>query len=98
MLYDDGRIACSFQRPSIAANDRFDAGGLSYSVIEPLKSVSMRYDGELILVEDKRELMRELGRKQLTLHLHSPVDAIPATLAPYGLTIAADGGSLQSCH
>jgi ABC-2 type transport system ATP-binding protein len=47
--------------------------------------------GELILVEDKRELMRELGRKQLTLHLHSPVDAIPATLAPYGLTIAADG-------
>jgi ABC-2 type transport system ATP-binding protein len=47
--------------------------------------------GELILVEDKRELMRELGRKQLTLHLQSPVDAIPETLAPYGLTIASDG-------
>ena len=47
--------------------------------------------GELILVADKAELMRELGRKQLTLHLHSPVDAIPAALAPYGLSIAADG-------
>jgi len=47
--------------------------------------------GELILVEEKRELMRELGRKQLTLHLHSPVDAIPEALAPYGLSIAADG-------
>ncbi|MDR3467692.1 MAG: ABC transporter ATP-binding protein [Xanthobacteraceae bacterium] len=47
--------------------------------------------GELILVEDTRELMRELGRKQLTLHLQSPVDAIPETLAPYGLTIASDG-------
>ena len=47
--------------------------------------------GEIILVEDKAELMRELGRKQLTLHLQSPVDAIPATLAPYGLALAADG-------
>jgi ABC-2 type transport system ATP-binding protein len=47
--------------------------------------------GELILVEDKAELMRELGRKQLTLHLHSPVDAIPAVLAPYGLSLTADG-------
>ncbi|MGO4713129.1 ABC transporter ATP-binding protein [Bradyrhizobium sp. 2TAF24] len=47
--------------------------------------------GELILVEDKAELMRELGQKQLTLHLQSPLEAIPAALAPYGLTIGADG-------
>jgi ABC-2 type transport system ATP-binding protein len=47
--------------------------------------------GELILVEDKAELMRELGRKQLTLHLQSRIDAVPATLAPYGLTLSADG-------
>jgi len=47
--------------------------------------------GELILVEEKAELMRELGQKQLTLHLQSPLDAIPAALAPYGLTIGADG-------
>jgi hypothetical protein len=48
----DGRIACQFQRPSIATNDRFDAGGLSYSVIEPLKKVSMHYEGELLIVAD----------------------------------------------
>jgi ABC-2 type transport system ATP-binding protein len=47
--------------------------------------------GELILVEEKAELMRELGQKQLTLHLQSKIDAIPAALAPYGLTLAADG-------
>jgi ABC-2 type transport system ATP-binding protein len=47
--------------------------------------------GELILVEEKAELMRELGRKQLTLHLTSPLDAIPAALAPYGLTLGAEG-------
>jgi hypothetical protein len=54
----DGRIACQFQRPAIASNDRFDAGGLSYSVIEPLKKVSMTFDGELIVVDDP-EALRE---------------------------------------
>src|SRR3984957_11371586 len=52
----DGRIACQFARPAIAKNDRFDAGGLSYHVIEPLKKVSMTYEGELILVEDPEAL------------------------------------------
>ena len=37
----DGRIACQFRRPSIGANDRFAAGGLSYAVIEPLRKVSI---------------------------------------------------------
>ena len=37
--------------------------------------------GEIILVEDKAELMRKLGRKQLTLQLHEPLRAIPAALA-----------------
>jgi hypothetical protein len=48
----DGRIACQFKRPSISTNDSFDAGGLSYSVIEPLKKISMHYDGDLIIVEN----------------------------------------------
>ncbi|WP_137389406.1 DUF7064 domain-containing protein [Rhodoligotrophos defluvii] len=48
----DGRIACQFQRPSITSNDKFDAGGLSYKVIEPFKRISMTYEGELIIVED----------------------------------------------
>ena len=34
--------------------------------------------GEIILVEDKAELMRKLGKKQLTLHLHKKLDARPA--------------------
>ena len=33
--------------------------------------------GEIILVENKAELMRKLGRKQLTLQLHDPLKAIP---------------------
>jgi ABC-2 type transport system ATP-binding protein len=50
--------------------------------------------GEIILVEDKAELMRKLGRKQLTLHLHKRLKAIPAALAPYQLTLANGGHEL----
>jgi ABC-2 type transport system ATP-binding protein len=50
--------------------------------------------GELILVEDKATLMRKLGRKQLTLHLHARLDAVPAELAAHRLTLAADGREL----
>jgi len=50
--------------------------------------------GEIILVEDKVELMRKLGRKQLALQLAQPLAAIPATLSGYHLELAADGTEL----
>jgi ABC-2 type transport system ATP-binding protein len=50
--------------------------------------------GELILVEEKAALMRKLGRKQLTLHLHTRLDAVPEALAAHRLTLAADGAEL----
>jgi ABC-2 type transport system ATP-binding protein len=50
--------------------------------------------GELILVEDKAELMRKLGKKQLKLELQQKLDAIPADLAGYNLALAADGREL----
>jgi ABC-2 type transport system ATP-binding protein len=51
-------------------------------------------NGELILVEDKAELMRKLGKKQLTLQLQKKLDAIPDELAAHRLTLAADGNEL----
>jgi ABC-2 type transport system ATP-binding protein len=50
--------------------------------------------GEIILVEDKAELMRKLGRKRLTIHLLAPLATIPEELARFRLELAADGGSL----
>jgi ABC-2 type transport system ATP-binding protein len=47
--------------------------------------------GEIILVEDKAELMRKLGRKQLTLQLQAPLGQVPAELARYGLELAESG-------
>ena len=50
--------------------------------------------GEIILVEDKAELMRKLGKKQLTLQLQEPLAAVPEALAAYHLTLAAGGCEL----
>ena len=57
----DGRVACQFQRPAIASNERHRAGGLDYRVIEPFQSVEMRYAGELMLLDDP-QLLREPAR------------------------------------
>jgi len=50
--------------------------------------------GEIILVEDKTRLMEKLGRKRLTVHLQSRLDAVPASLAPYQLELCDDGRAL----
>jgi ABC-2 type transport system ATP-binding protein len=50
--------------------------------------------GEIILVEDKAELMRKLGRKQLVLELRGPLATIPETLSHYALELSPDGGQL----
>ncbi|MFN3627579.1 ABC transporter ATP-binding protein [Parvibaculum sp.] len=47
--------------------------------------------GELVLVEDKTRLMKQLGRKELSVHLQSPLAAIPSALAGRPLELA-DGG------
>ncbi|WP_343699417.1 ABC transporter ATP-binding protein [Caulobacter sp.] len=50
--------------------------------------------GEIILVEDKDVLMRKLGKKQLTLQLQSPLEALPANLRGHALELAKDGNEL----
>ena len=50
--------------------------------------------GELILVEGKAELMKKLGKKELTLQLAEPLSAIPAELAEWQLELRAEGHEL----
>jgi ABC-2 type transport system ATP-binding protein len=51
--------------------------------------------GRLILVEEKKTLMRKLGKKQLTLQLQEPLQSIPAELQQWPLTLNAGGNELQ---
>jgi ABC-2 type transport system ATP-binding protein len=46
--------------------------------------------GEIILVEEKAELMRKLGKKKLALQLESAIDHVPDALARYGLHLSED--------
>jgi ABC-2 type transport system ATP-binding protein len=50
--------------------------------------------GEIILVEEKNELMRKLGKKQLTLQLAHPLEQVPRGLAPYALALSGGGSEL----
>ena len=50
--------------------------------------------GEIILVEDKAELMRKLGKKQLTLHLQDALARVPPALDAYHLELSGDGSEL----
>lgn len=50
--------------------------------------------GTIELIERKDELMRKLGRKQLTLELREPLEAIPEYLSEYNLELQADGTRL----
>src|SRR5213594_1786778 len=50
--------------------------------------------GKIILVEDKTELMRKLGKKQLTLQLQHSLLRVPPELAAHHLELSNDGCEL----
>jgi ABC-2 type transport system ATP-binding protein len=50
--------------------------------------------GQLILVEEKAELMKKLGKKQLTLTLREPLTEVPPELAEFQLALGANGSEL----
>ncbi len=56
--------------------------------------IGIIHKGEIILVEDKAKLMDKLGKRQLTLHLQSPLERIPAGLTQYPLELSVDGSQL----
>ena len=50
--------------------------------------------GQIIIVEEKNKLMRELGKKELVLHLSEPLAEVPPQLARYQLDLGEDRCSL----
>ena len=58
---------------------------------EMADSIGVISGGRIVLVEQKAALMEKLGKRLLTLQLQNPLDAIPAELADFPLTLS-DGG------
>ena len=61
---------------------------------EMAERVGVINHGEIILVEEKAELMRKLGKKQMTLQLHGQLASLPPSLAQFPLELHADGHEL----
>jgi ABC-2 type transport system ATP-binding protein len=82
--------------------DRLNKSGvtiiLTTHYIEEAEAIADRVgvinQGRLLLVDDKQNLMRELGRKQLEIELRKPIDVLPAILSGYDLELVAGGQSL----
>ena len=51
--------------------------------------------GKLILLEEKKALIKRMGQKKLEISLQSPIAAIPATLKHYKLVLSDDGLSIN---
>jgi ABC-2 type transport system ATP-binding protein len=51
-------------------------------------------NGEIILVEDKAQLMQKLGKKQIRLELLDSLESIPETLSEHSLELSSDGNEL----
>jgi ABC-2 type transport system ATP-binding protein len=61
---------------------------------EMAERVGVINHGEIILVEEKAELMRKLGKKQMTLQLHTSLESLPSSLKQFPLELHADGHEL----
>ena len=51
--------------------------------------------GKLILLEEKKALIKRMGQKKLEISLQSPIAAIPAQLQHYKLSLSDDGLSIN---
>ena len=52
----DGRVGFMYQRPRIDSNEVFEAGGMRFDVEEPFKSLRVRYDGNVCLLEEPGQM------------------------------------------
>ena len=51
--------------------------------------------GELIVVEDKKELMKRMGQKEMSIHLFNSIKVLPKNLQEYKLNLSKDGYKIE---
>jgi hypothetical protein len=68
----DGTALFNYMRPSIADNSAFNAGGVTFEVLEPFKRLRVRYDGTAVYLA--RPLDLEDPRRAFTANPHKPVE------------------------
>jgi hypothetical protein len=66
----DGTALFNFNRPEIADNSAFAAGGMRFEVIEPFKHLKVTYDGHAVYLAQPKDL--EDPRRAFTSNPHKP--------------------------
>ena len=95
-------VDVELRRDMWALVDRLRADGvtiiLTTHYIEEAETIADRIavirSGEILLVEEKDQLMARLGRKSLRIDLQDQIKTIPPALADYDLELGEDGLSL----
>ena len=92
----DGRIAFMASRPEITTNERMDAGGLRYEIVEPLERHRVHYDGEVCLLERPYEMAdpRRAFRDNPIVPARMEIEHRAAGPCPGGEVVNADGTPL----
>ncbi len=92
----DGRVAFMFQRPEIASNERMDAGGLRFEVVEPLARHRVTYEGRVCLLERPHEMAdpRRAFRENPVVPARMEIEHRAAGPCPGGELVRDDGAPL----
>ena len=61
---------------------------------EIAERVGIMDKGELLLVEEKKDLLRNMGSKTLTINLMNKINSIPKTLSSFKLSLSSSGDIL----
>ena len=92
----DGRVAFMASRPEITSNERMDAGGLRFEIVEPLERHRVTYEGKVCLLERPYEMAdpRRAFRENPIVRARMEIEHRSAGPCPGGEVVKADGSPL----
>jgi hypothetical protein len=90
-------VAFAFGRPEISGNDRFDAGGMRFDVVEPFVEVAMQYAGRLGRFDSPRVMTDPKSAFTSCPYDDARLDLQIFDVSPVsgGTPVAEDGGEAQ---
>jgi hypothetical protein len=93
-----GRIGFLYGRPEIDTNDRMDAGGLSIEVVEPFEHLRVRYEGDVCLLDEPRQMAdpRRAFRENPMVPCHVELDLRGISPMYGGKQVYEDGSEIPT--
>ena len=93
----DGKVGFMFARPSISENEALDAGGLSITVEEPFRTLKVRYEGELLVLERPHEMARPKDAFRNNPRVPCRIDLTYTGVSPMygGEAVRTDGTEIE---